>query len=72
MNLIHKSYDQDLREFFEYIKRRDSCSQLTAVSDADYRAGLQRLEMEIAQAGNKSISAKSYRCFLTIQADKPY
>jgi ubiquinone/menaquinone biosynthesis C-methylase UbiE len=71
MNLNHISYEQDLREFLDDMRRRDACSQLMTISDVDYHAGLRQLEMEIDQAGNQRMMGRSHICFLTIRADKP-
>lgn len=68
--LNHITYEQDLRELFKTVKRRDTSSQLMAISDADYRAGLRRLEAELNQAGDRRIAVQESACLLTVCAGK--
>ena len=41
-------FEQNLKDWLAVVRRRDSCSQLQAISDAAYEAGLNRLEREVA------------------------
>ncbi len=41
-------FEQDLPAWLAIVRRRDTCSQLQAISDAAYRAGVRRLERDIA------------------------
>ena len=42
----HLRYEQNLRLWLETVRRRDTCSQLLAIPDAAYEAGVRRLEHE--------------------------
>ena len=37
-------YEEDVRQFLATVKRRDTCSQVLAISESDYREGIARLE----------------------------
>jgi ubiquinone/menaquinone biosynthesis C-methylase UbiE len=70
VDLNHTPYEQDLRQFLETVRRRDTCSQLITIPDVDYQTGLQRLEMELRQAGNQAVLAQTEICLLTLSAEK--
>jgi len=36
----HVHFEQDLSAWLEIVRRRDTCSQLQAISDAAYQAGV--------------------------------
>jgi hypothetical protein len=61
---------EDLPAWLDTIRRRDTCSQLQAISDAAYRRGLERLEREMAEA-NAPRSRTNRLCLLTIAAEAP-
>jgi len=44
----HRYFEEDLLSWLETVQRRDTCSQLLAISDAAYEAGLRRLTHELA------------------------
>lgn len=71
IDLNHINYEQDLHQFWETVQQREACSQLMAIPDADYQTGLQKLEVEIYQAGNQPVLAQTEICLLTISAEKP-
>ena len=66
----HVHFEQNLSDWRATLRRRDICSQLQAISDADYAAGLRRLEDELA-APTKPRTRPDHLCFVTIRADKP-
>ena len=56
--------------FLAYARQRHRISQLLAISDEDYEAGIQRLERQIGQEGESAI-VESQSCLVTIRGDKP-
>src|SRR5208283_3533417 len=44
----HLHFEKDLRSWLDTVRRRDTCSQLLAISDVAYQAGLSRLKQELA------------------------
>ena len=59
-----------LREWIDVVRRRDTCSQLLAISDVAYEAGLRRLERELEQVTAPQQRA-DHLCLLTIRGEKP-
>jgi hypothetical protein len=45
----HIHYQQNLRLWLDIVRRRDTCSQLMAIPDEAYTAGLRRLEQELGK-----------------------
>ena len=66
----HLHFEQELREWIDVVRRRDTCSQLMAISDAAYQAGLGRLERELEQ-GTAPQQRADHLCLLTIRGEKP-
>lgn len=66
----HVHWEQDIAAWLEVIKRRDTCSQLLAISDAAYRAGLERLRREIADPCMPR-SRRDHLCLVTIRGAAP-
>jgi SAM-dependent methyltransferase len=66
----HRPAREDLRQFLAYARQRHRMSQLLALADGDYRAGINRIEGTIADAGRGQAAADSEFCLLTITADK--
>ena len=66
----HLHFEQELLEWIEVVGRRDTCSQLMAISDAAYEAGLRRLEREL-ELGTVPQHRADHLCLLTIRAEKP-
>jgi ubiquinone/menaquinone biosynthesis C-methylase UbiE len=64
----HIHFEQNLPEWLEIVRRRDTCSQLQAISDAAYRAGLKRLERDIADPQTPK-SRKDHLCMVTIRGE---
>jgi SAM-dependent methyltransferase len=64
----HVHFEQNLPAWLEIFRRRDTCSQLQAISDAAYQAGVKRLEREIANPGVPK-SRKDHLCLVTIRGD---
>jgi hypothetical protein len=65
----HLHFEQDLRAWFDAVQRRDTCSQLLAISDAAYQAGLGRLTHELADPGSPLLR-NDHLCFVTIGGEK--
>ena len=61
---------ESLMDFLAYARQRHRISQLLAVSDADYEAGIHRLERQIKQDGDAA-TVESESCLVTIRGDKP-
>jgi len=66
----HVRFEQDLREWLRVVRCRDTCSQLQAISNDAYAAGLHRLEQELADRGGPQRRA-DHLCLVTIRGDKP-
>jgi SAM-dependent methyltransferase len=62
---------QDLREFQAYAVARHRTSQLIALSDEAYQAGLDGIAQILAEAGDAPVEIESEICLVTIRADKP-
>ena len=65
----HLQYEQNLREWLAIVRRRDTCSQLTAIRDDAYAAGLRRLEQELADGGAPPVRP-DHLCLVTIHGEK--
>ena len=66
----HIHWEQDMAAWLDVIERRDTCSQLLAISDAAYRAGVERLQREIAYPGMPR-SRRDHLCLVTIRGKVP-
>ena len=66
----HIHFEQNLPEWFDIVRRRDTCSQLQAISDAAYQAGVKRLEHDIGDPNTPS-SRKNHLCMVTIRSEAP-
>lgn len=64
----HVRFRQDLAQLLQTVRRRDTCSQLQAISDAVYRAGVQRLERDIADP-DAARSRSNHLCLVTIRGE---
>jgi SAM-dependent methyltransferase len=70
MSYEHLHFEQELREWVEVVRRRETCSQLLAITDTAYAAGLRRLERELEQATAPQRRA-DHLCLMTIRGEKP-
>ncbi len=61
----------DLREFLASIHDRQHCSQLIAMSDTQFRSGVQRIVQDIEAAGGEPVFGPSRVCLMNLRADKP-
>jgi ubiquinone/menaquinone biosynthesis C-methylase UbiE len=68
VELQHLRFEQDLRAWFADVRRRYTCSQLLAIADAAYAAGLHRLAQELA-AGDGPVSRQNHICLVTIRGE---
>ena len=66
----HLHFEQDLAQWIETVRQRGTCSQLLAITDTAYEAGLRRLERELEQ-GTTPQRRADHLCLLTIRGDKP-
>lgn len=65
----HLQFEQDLRVWLDTLRRRDTCSQLLAISDAGYEAGLSRLVHELADR-SRPLLRHNHLCLVTIRGEK--
>jgi SAM-dependent methyltransferase len=65
----HLHFEQDLRSWLDTVRRRDTCSQLLAITDAAYEAGLCRLTHELADRRDPLLR-QDHLCLVTIRGDK--
>jgi SAM-dependent methyltransferase len=65
----HLRFEQNLGDWLAVVERRDTCSQLMAISDAAYAAGLRQLEQELADRGVPSMRL-DHLCLVTIRGEK--
>jgi ubiquinone/menaquinone biosynthesis C-methylase UbiE len=66
----HLHFEHDLSDLLGAVRRRDTNSQLNAISDSAYEAGLRHIESELAGACTPKIRP-DHLCFATIRGDKP-
>jgi ubiquinone/menaquinone biosynthesis C-methylase UbiE len=66
----HLHFEQDLAQWIETVRQRGTCSQLLAITDTAYEAGLRRLERELEQ-GTTPQRRADHLSLLTIRGDKP-
>jgi ubiquinone/menaquinone biosynthesis C-methylase UbiE len=66
----HLRFEHDLAALLDGVRRRDTNSQLMAISDAAYRDGLRRIERDLGAAGARRGRA-DHLCFATVRGDKP-
>ena len=66
----HIEFDEDLPAWLDIVRRRDTRSQLQAISAAAYRQGVRRLKRDIADP-KLPRSRKNRLCLVTIRGDKP-
>jgi hypothetical protein len=65
----HLRFEQDLRSWLDTLRRRDTCSQLLAISDVAYQAGLSRLRHELADRSSPLLR-QDHLCLVTIRGEK--
>jgi ubiquinone/menaquinone biosynthesis C-methylase UbiE len=65
----HLRFEQDLRAWLNMVRRRDTNSQLMAISDRDYQKGIERLEAELADADAPKVRA-DHVCLITIRGER--
>jgi ubiquinone/menaquinone biosynthesis C-methylase UbiE len=66
----HLHFQHALSALLEVVRRRDTNSQLMAISDAAYEAGLRRIEWELTDPRTPD-RRPDHLCFATIRGDKP-
>jgi hypothetical protein len=66
----HLHFQQNLSTWIEIVQRRDTCSQLLAIPDIAYEAGVRRLEREVDEGTVPQVRA-DHLCLLTIRGEKP-
>jgi len=65
----HLHFEQDLRSWLDTVRRRDTCSQLLAISDVACQAGLSRLMHELADR-NSPPMRQDHLCLVTMRGEK--
>ncbi len=65
----HMRFDQDLSLWLDMVRRRELNSQLMAISDAAYEAGICRLEKEVHERDAPPTRA-DHLCLLTIRGER--
>jgi ubiquinone/menaquinone biosynthesis C-methylase UbiE len=68
VDLNHVTSRKTWAAFAQTARRRDTCSQLITISDADYAAGLARIKAELARRADRMVDDEV--CLLTIRADR--
>ena len=66
----HRSLES-LSDFLGYARGRHRASQFLAIPDAEYDAGIGRIERAVRAAPGPSASIESEPCLLTITGDRP-
>ena len=71
IRLEHLRFEVDFAEWLPTVRqRRDTCSQLQAISDAAYAAGVRRLERDVA-GSTGPVMRPDHLCMVTLRGDKP-
>jgi ubiquinone/menaquinone biosynthesis C-methylase UbiE len=65
----HLNFEQNLLTWIEIVRRRDTCSQLLAIPDVAYEAGVDRLERELGDGTAPQLRA-DHLCLVTIRGEK--
>jgi ubiquinone/menaquinone biosynthesis C-methylase UbiE len=66
----HIRFEQDLAAWLEIVRRRDTCSQLQAIPEAAYQAGVERLARDAIDP-NLPPSRDDHLCLVTIRGAAP-
>jgi SAM-dependent methyltransferase len=66
----HLRFERDLHSWLATARRRDTCSQLLAISDTAYTAGIERLEREMENASGP-LTRADHLCLIMLRGDKP-
>lgn len=66
----HIRFDQDLSAWLDTVRHRDTCSQLQAISDAAYQAGVERLQAGIADPDAPRVR-QHHLCLVRIRGEVP-
>ncbi|MCI0564237.1 MAG: hypothetical protein MN733_37665, partial [Nitrososphaera sp.] len=66
----HLARQEKLSDFQQYASQRYRTSQLMAISDEAYQAGLQRIEEALQESPSETHIA-SQLCFVTVVGEKP-
>ena len=67
----HKRSERNLADWLARVRRRHICSQLQTISDADYQAGIGRLQREIGDP-TAPRTRPNHICLVTVRGDKLY
>ncbi len=65
----HVHFEQNLLTWIEIVRRCDTCSQLLAISDTAYGAGVRRLERELEEGSGPLVRA-DHLCLITVRGEK--
>jgi ubiquinone/menaquinone biosynthesis C-methylase UbiE len=70
VELEHVHRERNLAEWSRTVRERATCSQLLAISDASYAAGVKRLKRDSNDPNFRRTTA-DHRCLVTIRGGKP-
>jgi len=65
----HIRSERNLSDWLPRLKRRDICSQLQAIPDVEYEAGLRRVNAELADPNAPQVRA-DHLCLVTIRGER--
>lgn len=65
----HIHFEQNLSDWLDHVRHRYTCSQLQAIANVDYVAGVQRLKAELADPTMPRVRA-DHLCLVTIRGEK--
>lgn len=69
LNLTPIDYEQDMHEFLRIAEQRHTCSQLIAIPDKGYRAGIKRIKKHLSRRDSATVQS-DHVSLLTIRASK--
>jgi SAM-dependent methyltransferase len=67
----HRTTREDLSGFLAYATDRYRASQLMAIADSAYQAGLDRIRQQLLAAGGDPVEIDSESCLVTVVGDRP-
>jgi len=70
VNRQHQIKPEPLSQFLAYASERHRTSEFMAIADADYTAGLQAIQSDLAEASDEPMMVESEICLITIRGDK--
>lgn len=68
---VHRETREDLRTFHDYVQQRHRTSQLMALADKDYLAGLEHINRDLLEKNEMELFVNSDVSLVTIKSIKP-